>query len=156
MQIKINDDVVVDVRVITRMVCPAGTAYYRIEYLVDGLCIHAASTEAMYGTPNVIATLDYAYEWTETHYQDIPNPDPRPKDDKVNGKNIRSGSSGGRPAWWIVKTKTHRQAILDALAQVVPQAAASLGRKGGAAKSPAKQAASRENGKKGGRPKAKE
>lgn len=35
------------------------------------------------------------------------------------------------------------------------RAAAELGRKGGSAKSPAKQSASRENGKKGGRPKSK-
>jgi hypothetical protein len=38
----------------------------------------------------------------------------------------------------------------------VSQAAAALGRKGGSAKSPAKTAAVRENGKKGGRPKTKE
>lgn len=114
MKIKISNNVTVDVRVVTTMVCPAGTAYYRVEYCINGLCIHAAHTGAMHGTPNVIEMLDGKHVWTETHYQDIPNPDPKPEDRKVC-----AGSSGGRPAWWEEKSKTHRQAILDALDQIV-------------------------------------
>lgn len=116
MKIRINDTVNTDVRIIKMQVCPAGTAYYRVEYLIDGICIHAVNTGAMYGTPNPIELLDGQHCWTEYHYQDIPNPDPKPSDRPVG-----SGTAGNRPAWWEDKAKTHRQAILDNLSQVVAE-----------------------------------
>jgi len=97
------------------MVCPAGTAYYTIDYLIDGVCIHSATTGAIYGAPNPIAMLDRFFTWNEYHYQDIDNPDPEPEG--IAG--IKKGTTGGRPAWWIEKSKTHRQAIIDAVSQIV-------------------------------------
>jgi hypothetical protein len=60
--------------------------------------------------------LDKTFEVTETHYQDIPNPDPKPDPEP---KNMRYGTSGNRPAWWLISEKTHRQAIIDSVAQIV-------------------------------------
>lgn len=108
MKIKINETTAVDVRVIQTTVCPAGTAYYRVEYLKDGLCIHAASTKAMYGSPDVIAMLAQTYEINEYHSMDEPQE-----------PGCHAGTVGGKPMWWITREVTHRQAIVDALAQIV-------------------------------------
>ena len=116
MKIKINEKIAVTVKVTQTNVCPAGSAYYTIDYLLDGMCIHSATTGAIYGTPNPITMLDRNFTWSETHYQDIDNPDSRPED--VQGRIIKFGSSGGRPAWWEEKSKTHRQAIIDAVNQL--------------------------------------
>ena len=119
MKIRVNDKIVVDVKIIRTMVCPAGTAYHTIDYLIDGVCIHSATTGPIYGDPNPIAMLDRFYTWSEYHYQDIPHPDPQPIGDAVGGKKIGCGTSGGRPAWWEEKSQTHRQAILIAASQII-------------------------------------
>ena len=80
---------------------------------------------------------------------------------------IGSQHKGGKWAYsvcdnhMIYEPKTAYQTLDDLekaidnrlLERDISQAAAALGRKGGSSKSPAKQAAVRENGKKGGRPK---
>jgi len=115
MKVRVNEKIVAEVKITQTTVCPAGTAYYTIDYLIDGVCIHSATTGAIYGAPNPIAMLDRIYSLNEYHYQDIDNPDPEPEG--ITG--IKKGSSGGRPAWWIEKSKTHRQAIIDAASQIV-------------------------------------
>jgi hypothetical protein len=115
MKVRVNEKIVVEVKITKTMECPAGTAYYNIDYMIDGVCIHNATTGAIYGAPNPIEMLDRQYTWTEYHYEDIPNPDPRP------AKYTGAGSSNGRPAWWIEKSKTHRQAIIDAVSQIVSE-----------------------------------
>ena len=113
MKIKIGKNEV-EAAIIKTYDTPAGLSYYRVEYKVDGICIHAANTGAMHGSPNPIAILDGDHTWTEYHYRDIPNPDPTPV-----GAGIKVGTAGGRKAWWEDKTKTHRQAISDAISQIV-------------------------------------
>lgn len=119
MKIKVTPEIVVDVEIIQKQVCPAGSSYWDINYLVDGICIHNATTGAIYGKPNPIATLDREFDTTEYHYQDIPNPDPEPQGDERKGRSLGGGSSSNRPAWWEVKHKTHREAIINAVNQVV-------------------------------------
>ena len=71
MKIKINEEIAVEVKITQKQTCPAGTAYYNIDYLIDRICIHSAATGAIYGEPNPIAMLDRNYTITECHYQDI-------------------------------------------------------------------------------------
>jgi hypothetical protein len=52
-------------------------------------------------------------------HQDIPNPDPQPEDYHKQDRTIKVGTVGGRDAWWEEKSKTHRQAIIDAVAQII-------------------------------------
>ncbi len=119
MKIKVNEKIAVGVKITQTMVCPAGSAYYTIDYLYNGICIHSATTGAIHGEPNHIAMLDRSYTWTEPHYQDIPNPEAKPEGDAALGRKISSGSYGGRNAWWEEKNNTHRQAIIEAIAQIV-------------------------------------
>jgi hypothetical protein len=117
MKIKVNDEIVVEVKITQKQTCPAGTAYWNIDYMINGVCIHNAATGAIWGNPNPIKMLDDEYEWTEHHYQDISNADPIPVD-RI-GKKISVGTSNSRDCWWEQKSKTHRQAIIDAVAQLV-------------------------------------
>ena len=117
MKIKVNENIIVEPQIRQTSTTPSGNAYYNISYLIDGICVHNATTGCISGSPNPIAMLDHTYESTETHYQDIANPDPAPESVQ-NGK-IQIGSVGGRPAWWIVRQKTHREAIIEAVAQIV-------------------------------------
>ena len=119
MKARINDQIVVEFKITQTTVCPAGTAYYTIDYLIDGICVHSATTGAIYGAPNPIEMLDRMYTYSEYHYRDVLNPDPEPTGDNAKGRAIKFGSSGGRPAWWEEKGKTHRQAIIDAVSQIV-------------------------------------
>lgn len=116
MQIKISEYIVTEVKVTQTMTCPAGTAYWTVDYCIDGLCIHSAATGAIYGNPDVIAMLDREYEvHGETHYIDDahPMPDPLPR-------GARYGTSGDNQAWFSPSRHvTHRQAIIDAVAQIV-------------------------------------
>ncbi len=116
MKIKVNENIAVGVKITQTMVSPAGTAYGTIDYMYEGVCIHSATTGAIRGEPNPIAMLDRSYTWTEPHYQDIPNPDPKPEGTTAK---ISAGSYGGRPAWWEEKAQTHRQAIIEAVAQII-------------------------------------
>lgn len=109
----------IGVEIVQKHACPAGTAYYKVEYLHQGVCIHAAHTGPIYGRPNPLELLDDCYNWTETHYEDIPDADPVPEGDARQGRTIKHGEYGGRPAWWEICGKTHRQAIIDAMALVV-------------------------------------
>lgn len=119
MKVKVNEKIAVDVKITQTMVCPAGTAYYTIDYLIDGVCVHSATTGAIHGAPNPIEMLDRMYTYSEYHYQDVLDPDPEPTGDNAKYQAIRVGTSGGRPAWWEEKGKTHRQAIIDAVSQIV-------------------------------------
>jgi len=121
MKIKVNEKIVVEVKITQTQRCPAGTAYWTIDYLIDGVCIHSATTGAIYGSPNPIEMLDRWYTWTETHYEDLPSPDPMPIGDNAKGLKLSRGSSGGRPAWWVERSKTHRQAIIEAIEQIVKE-----------------------------------
>ena len=118
MKIRITDKIVVDVKTTMTMQCPAGTAYYTIDYLIDGFCIHSATTGAIYGNPDVVAMLDREFSKPkEYHYQDIENPDPRPETTKT--RKIFSGTVNGREAWYEEISISHRQAIIDAFDQLV-------------------------------------
>lgn len=113
----------IGVEITQKMVCPAGSAYWIIDYTLDGVCIHSASTGAIYGKPNPIAMLEATHTTDEEHYQDVPNPDPQPEGGMMYGKQIKVGSINGRPAWWAENEKTHRQLIIEAMAQIVRKAA---------------------------------
>ena len=119
MKIRINENIAVGVKILQTMICPAGTAYYTIDYLYEDICVHSANTGAIYGEPNPIAMLDQGFTWKEPHYQDIDNPDPKPEDIGCRNHPGGAGSYGGRNAWWEEKAKTHRQAIIDAVAQII-------------------------------------
>ena len=116
-----RNNVDLDVIITQKYVCPAGTAYWQIDYCIDGICIHSASTGAIYGSPNPIEMLESEFTWNETHYQDILNPDPVPEGEERQGRKIGVGTSGDRQAWFETKSKTHRQAIIDALEQIVEE-----------------------------------
>ena len=121
MKIKVTEEIAVGVKITQTMVCPAGSAYHTIDYLVDGICIHSATTGAIYGEPNPIAMLDRSYSSQTIHYQDIPGPDPKPAELGTTARPGGSGTIGERPAWWDQISKTHRQAIIDAVAQIVAE-----------------------------------
>ncbi len=119
MKIKVAEGIEVGVAITETSRCPSGSAYYTIDYLIDGVCIHSATTGAIYGNPNPIAMLDRLYTWTEEHYQDVLNPDPVPEGDERKGRTISGGTVGSRHAWWEEFSQTHRQAIIKAAAQIV-------------------------------------
>lgn len=119
MKVKVNKNIAVEVKTVCTMTCPAGSAYHTIDYLVDGICVHSATTGAIYGEPNPIAMLDRSFSEREYHYQDIPDPDPKPAGLGNQGFPGGSGTVGNRLAWWLEKSLTHRQAIVDAVAQIV-------------------------------------
>jgi len=97
MKIKI-DNAEISIQVISKMVCPSGRAYWKIDYMYEGICIHSVHTGAIYGNPNPVAMLDETYTISEYHYQDIPTPDPQPADGMMYGKHIKVGSVNGRSA----------------------------------------------------------
>jgi hypothetical protein len=118
MKIRVTDKIIVDVQTTMTMRCPAGTGYWDINYLVDGQCIHCATTGAIYGQPDVIAMLNRVFTRTSAyHYQDIDQPDPIPA--ATSAQKVCRGSCNGRPAWWTDEAVTHRQAIVEAYSQVV-------------------------------------
>lgn len=124
MKVKVTESIEVEVQVTQKSTCPAGTAYWQVDYMVDGLCIHSASTGAIYGNPDVIAMLDREYPIYEYHYQDVPDPDPVPTGDAAIGRNITQVTvgKGGKPsreAWCEETLLTHRQAIIDAYNQLI-------------------------------------
>lgn len=121
MKVRVNEEIVVDVKVSQTASTPSGNGYFSVDYLVDGICIHRAFSGCVSGAPNPIAALDSCFEVTEYHYQDIPDPDPKPESIPVSVGKLYGGTSGERPAWWITRRKTHRQAIIDAFAQIVPE-----------------------------------
>ncbi len=49
MKIKVNNDIVAEVRIVKKMVCRAGAAYWTVDYMIDGVCIHSAVTDAIIG-----------------------------------------------------------------------------------------------------------
>lgn len=118
MKINVASGVVVGVQVVKKSDCPAGTAYWQIDYTVDGVCIHSATTGAIYGNPDVIAMLDREYTYDIRHYLDIPNPDKIPSGEDAKGRIIREGTVDYRTAWWEEFTTTHRQAIISAFRQL--------------------------------------
>jgi len=119
MKLQVAPGIVVGVEVTQKQVCPAGTAYWRVDYTVEGVCIHSAATGAIWGRPDVIDLLDTEYIYNIYHYTDITNPDPLPDSDNREGRVVRVGTSGNRPAWWEEITTTHRKAIIHAYTQIV-------------------------------------
>ena len=119
MKIRVDEKITVDVKITQTMVCPAGTAYWTIDYLIDGICVHSATTGAIYGSPNPIEMLDRKFTYVEYHYQGIPNADPEPTGEEAKGRNIQCISVDGKRAWKEEKGKTHRQAIIEAVSQIV-------------------------------------
>lgn len=119
MKIRVNEKVAVEVRVIESATCPAGTAYYVIEYCIDGICIHKAYEGPMYGRPNPIKTLDNTYDYDVVHYQDGDYQDEQPNGESTKNRKIFSGSYGGRSAWWEKLSKTHRECIIENFSQIV-------------------------------------
>ena len=103
------------------MVCLEGTAYWTIDYTYEGVCVHTAETGKIYGKPNPVNMLDKLFSRNENHYQDVENPDPAPEDLGTVKRPGGSGTAGGRPAWWEKHTKSHRQAIIDAMRQIVKE-----------------------------------
>jgi hypothetical protein len=125
MKVKVAEGIIVDVSCHVTHSCPAGTNYWQVDYSVNGLCIHSATTGAIFGNPDIIAMLDRTFTVKEYHYQDIPNPDKKP-DVEIPGVVIKEGEIGNafdnkknRPVWWAEYGKTHRQAIIDAYNQLV-------------------------------------
>jgi len=119
MRIKVEEGIEVGVEITQKGTCPAGTAYWVVDYMVDGVCIHSATTGAIYGNPNPLAMLDREYTWHETHYQDVPDADPKPEGEIAQARKISVGTSGNRPAWFEERHQTHRQAIINSIAQLV-------------------------------------
>jgi hypothetical protein len=109
----------IGIAITKKQTCPAGTAYWQIDYLYRGICIHSAGTGAIWGNPNPIEMLDRKFTVNQYHYQDIPTPDPQPVGKDYEGRTIKVGSSDGRPCWWEEVWKTHRQAIIESLEQIV-------------------------------------
>lgn len=105
MKIKINDTITVTPIITQTSTCPAGTAYYEVDYQVDGITICTAFMGPMWGSPNPIALLDADYEYTVYQAPDVDHP-------------VR-GTCNGKQMWWETRHTTHRQRIIDAMAQVV-------------------------------------
>ena len=90
MKIKING-IELETRTLQTQSCPAGTAYWKIEYLhSDGSVIYTIGSDAIYGQPSPLAALDWLHEISPRIYE--------------NGE-------------W--KRELHRESLLRALEQVV-------------------------------------
>ena len=90
MRIKINDQLSVQPVVTRTTICPAGTAYWHIDYVVDGICIYTVTTGAISGQPSPITYLDYDHErWMPCEGEG-----------------------------WVRRTKTHREWLTDAAKQI--------------------------------------
>lgn len=62
MKIKINGNEL-GTRTVRTQSCPAGTAYWKIEYLhSDGSVIYTIGSDAIYGQPSPLAALDWSHE----------------------------------------------------------------------------------------------
>lgn len=109
MKIKVNDKIAVESRSIQTMTCPAGTAYWHVEYRYNGMVVHTAHTKAIWGNPDTIAMLDHEYEVS------IPLAT-EPKGDAAKGRRIRN--YGGDKFEEVISV-THRQAIIAAVDQLV-------------------------------------
>ena len=118
MKIKVNEKISVSFEITQKSTTPSGNAYWQIDYMYQGICIHSATTGCISGNPNPIDMLDRIFEKTVYFYQDIPNPTPKPGVEEF-GRKICAGTAGGRPAWWEISPITHRQAIIDAVAQII-------------------------------------
>ena len=89
MRIRITDNVLVDVVVTQTTRCPAGTAYWIVQYCIDDLPIYTVHTAAIYGQPDAIAILDQDHE-------------------------RRRLSDGAR----VAETRTHREWLIGVLDQI--------------------------------------
>ena len=124
MKIKVNEKIAVGFAITQKSTTPSGNAYWQIDYLFNGICIHSAHTGPISGNPNPIDMLDRKFTVTQYHFQDIPNPDPQPMGKDYEGRTIKAGSvnpggSSSRPCWWEEIGITHRQAIIEAVDQIV-------------------------------------
>ena len=123
MKIKVNEKIAVEPQIIQKSTTPSGNAYWKIDYMYNGVCIHSAATGCISGNPNPIEMLDRKFTVNQYHFQDVPNPDPQPVGKDYEGRTIKAGSlsEGGpsRPCWWEEVGKTHRQAIIEAIDQIM-------------------------------------
>jgi len=106
MKIKINSQITVEPIIIRTYTCPAGTAYWQIDYRHNGITIHSAHTKAIYGTPNPVAMLDEQYERRVECTADTPG--------AVKWSNCDTGDH-----YMVTSHPTHRQSIEQAIAQLV-------------------------------------
>jgi len=123
MNIKLNEEIAVDVQVTQSYQCPSGEAHWQIDYMVDGVCIHSATTGAIRGNPDVIAMLDRKYIVEGPyHYKDIVNPDPIPESTAnhlIKNQMVCLTGEKSRPVWYEEITLTHREAIIKAYSQII-------------------------------------
>lgn len=90
MKINITNEIQVEPVIIQTMKCPTGTAYWTIDYQIEGITVYSLNTKAIDGSPSPIAYLDYTHE----RFFD------------VDAEHTRS------------ETKTHREWLLDAISQI--------------------------------------
>ncbi len=62
MKLIINPDLTVTPVITQISVCPLGTAYYRIDYQIDGMTIYSVNTKAIFGSPSPLDVLDWIKE----------------------------------------------------------------------------------------------
>jgi hypothetical protein len=98
--------------------CPAGTGYWSVDYLLDGVCVHKASSGAIWGRPDVVAMLDSVIGGMR-----------RVPVGAEGAKHFRQDA--GKVGYWhtceaaeaemaeMADTRTHREAIVEGLACVV-------------------------------------
>lgn len=117
MKIKINEQIVAEVKITQRQVCPAGTAYWGIDYQIDGITVHSATTGAIWGEPDPIAMLDRVFE----RRINLAMGEDGPEGYRKGGcGTVYRGCNdkGHEEQTWILEL-THRQAIIEAVAQIV-------------------------------------
>jgi hypothetical protein len=59
MKIKINDTLTVEAVCTQTATCPSGTAYWRIDYRINGETIYSCSSGPIYGKPSPIEALTW-------------------------------------------------------------------------------------------------
>lgn len=102
LQIRVGSHVVTS-RVTQATTCPAGTAYWVVDYAIREVTIYTAHTGPIFGSPSPIALLDQTIErW-------LPCADPN-----TPGYFTLADGQGQ-----VRITKTHRDWLIDALASVV-------------------------------------
>jgi len=102
MKIKINDKITVEAITTKTHECPAGTAYWQIDYRINGETVYSCSSGAMYGQPSPIAALDWEREvW----------------DKSILVRRWIDGATGEKKTGDYVK-RTNRELLLAAIAQL--------------------------------------
>ena len=117
MEIKVTDTINVTPVCTQTHTCPAGTAYWQVDYQYKGMVVHTATTGAIYGQPNPIAMLDYEH----TDKRTVRDGDPALGEGWTKQGEVRvlsNGNHGDYAATEYTRTQTHRAAILAAISQL--------------------------------------